>query len=360
MNQSSIKILFLFPYPPGTAASQRFRFEQYFVFLEELGIQYDCQGFLDAKTWQILYKPGHYFQKIWGILKGFGRRLWMLRKLKKYDFVFIHREASPIGPPVFEWLIAKYYRKKIIFDFDDAIWLPNTTASNFLVARLKFHSKTGLTCRWAYKVSAGNAYLMSYAQQFNPKVIINPTTIDTEHWHKPMRDQSQNEKLVIGWTGTHSTLKYLEEMVPILKELAQEYVFDFLVIANQAPDFDLPNLLYVPWNKQNEIADLLKMHIGVMPLSDDLWAKGKCGFKALQYMALGIPPLISPVGMNTEIVAHGINGFLCDQAEDWKKHLQELLMHTNLRIDLGKNARRSIIERYSVQSNRTNFLDLFQ
>ena len=295
-----MRILFLFPYPAGTAASQRFRFEQYLNFLKEEGIYTDYQSFIDEKTWAILYKEGYMIQKALGILRGFLRRMAMLFRVYGYDYIFIHREASPIGPPIFEWIITKVFRKKIIFDYDDAIWLPNTTKSNALVAGLKFHQKTAWISSWSYKVSAGNAYLADYAKQFQKNktnVIINPTTIDTQNLHNQQKQQLANDDIpVIGWTGTHSTMKYLDEIVPVLAELEKEYTFYFLVISNKKPDFSLKSLTFIPWNKESEINDLLQMNIGLMPLSDDIWAKGKCGFKALQYMALGIPALVSPVG----------------------------------------------------------------
>ncbi len=356
----SMKILFLFPYPHATAASQRFRFEQYLAYLEEKNISYKLHSFLDAKTWEILYQKGHTLRKITGILMGYFGRVRLLFGLGAYEYVFIHREASPLGPPVFEWLIAKVFRKKIIFDFDDAIWLPNTTQSNFIAAGLKFHGKTRLICSWAHKVSAGNAYLANYAKGFNAHVVINPTTIDTQHWHNQIKNQSENEQMVIGWTGTHSTLKYLDELVPILQNLEKEYNFTFLVIANQAPDWQLDSLEFRPWSKKHEITDLLKMNVGVMPLTDDQWAKGKCGFKALQYMALGIPALASPVGVNAEIIDHTENGFLCVNAADWEKYLRQLLENQELRIKLGEKARLKIIDEYSVISNQSNFLSLFE
>jgi len=354
-----MKILFLFPYPHATAASQRFRFEQYLSFLEENNLKYKLQSFLDEKTWAILYQKGHTFTKISGILLGYLRRFKVLFQLARYDYVFIHREASPLGPPIFEWLVAKVFRKKIIFDFDDAIWLSNTTQSNFLAAGLKYHSKTRLICRWSYKISAGNAYLAEYARQFNSNVVINPTTIDTQHWHNQIKNQSENIQLVIGWTGTHSTLKYLDELLPILQKLETEFDFTFLVIANQAPTWELKSLQFVAWNKETEITDLLKMNVGVMPLTNDRWAKGKCGFKALQYMALGIPALASPVGVNTEIIDHAQNGFLCKEPNDWEKHLRQLLQNQELRVSMGDNARKKIIEHYSVLCNQKNFLGLF-
>lgn len=348
------KILFVYPYPAGVAPSQRFRFEQYIDDLPSGEFAIDKAAFMDAKTWAILYKPGNYFWKAWGILWGFIRRWALMFTLGKYHFVFIHREAAPVGYPLFEWIIAKVWRKKIIYDFDDAIWLPNTSAQNALVAKIKFHQKTALICRWAYKVSVGNEYLGDYARQFNTNVVYNPTTIDTLHLHNRTKDQTQ-DKLVIGWTGSHSTLPYLKMIEPIIRDLESRYEFEFWVIANQAPELDLKSLVYVPWNKASEIDDLLKLSIGVMPLTDDQWAKGKCGFKALQYMALGIPPLVSPVGVNTRIVQEGINGFVCNTPEDWQTALEKLLQAHELRTQLGQAARQTIEQHYSVLSNQNNF-----
>jgi glycosyltransferase involved in cell wall biosynthesis len=357
-----MKIAFLFPYPPTTAPSQRFRFEQYLASLPAKGFEYSLHAFLDDKTWQILYKKGHFLTKLMGILRGFGRRFYLLFQLYQVDFVFIHREASPLGPPIFEWLIAKVLRKKIIFDFDDSIWLPNTSESNRIAAFIKFHSKTGLICRWAYKISVGNDYLADYARQFNQNVVINPTTIDTENWHNPALyspNPKNNNLTVIGWTGTHSTIKYLTEMMPILQDLEKKYAFKFLVISNQVPDFQLDSLVYLPWQKETEIRDLLQMDFGIMPLTDDAWAKGKCGFKALQYMALAIPALVSPVGVNTQIVDDGLNGFICARPEDWREKIIFLLENKPKSLTMGHLARQKIIAKYSVLANQNNFVLLF-
>jgi glycosyltransferase involved in cell wall biosynthesis len=355
-----MRILFVVPYPEGVAPSQRFRFEQYFPTLAEEGVDYTVEPFLDRGTWAILYKPGHTLQKATGILRGFARRVGLLFRVLSYDFVFIHREASPVGPPFFEWFISRVLRKKIIYDFDDAIWLPNTSENNRIAAGLKWHQKVGSICRWAWKVSCGNRYLQEYALQFNPNAIVNPTTIDTEHLHNQVKDQVEKDgPVVIGWTGTHSTLKYLEPLVPVLRQLEEKHEFKFSVISNQAPAFSLRSLVFKPWRKETEIADLLRFNVGVMPLQEDPWAKGKCGFKALQYMALGIPALVSPVGMNTEVVDHGRNGYICQDTADWFRSLELLLKDEALRLKLGAEAREKIISHYSVNSNRDNFLQLF-
>jgi glycosyltransferase involved in cell wall biosynthesis len=357
-----LRILFLTPYPPGRAPSQRFRFEQYLDILAVHGHQYRLAPFLSEATWRILYKPGQALQKALGILSGFGRRIAHLVAAPSYDFIFVHREAAPLGPPVFEWLLANVLRKRLIYDFDDAIWLANTSDANRIAAGFKWHHKVDSVCRWAYKNSCGNSYLGAYARQFNSRVVINPTTIDTVHLHNQVRDQLTPGPLVVGWTGTHSTLKYLLPIVPVLAQLeAEGLAFEFRVISNQPPEFDQPlrSLRFVPWQKSTEIPDLLTFHVGLMPLEDDKWAQGKCAFKALQYMALGIPALVSPVGMNTEVVQDGYNGYICKDAADWHHYLRQLLTDATHRQALGKAARVTIEQRYSVISNTPNFLELF-
>jgi glycosyltransferase involved in cell wall biosynthesis len=355
-----MRILFLTPYPKGEAPSQRFRFEQYYPLLQEAGIAYRHQSFISESTWRILYKPGYAFSKALGIGAGFIRRLGMLLQLHRYSCVFIHREASPLGPPLFEWLIAKLWCKPLIYDFDDAIWLPNTTDANRLAARLKFHPKVAAICRWSHTISCGNAYLAAWAGgQTNAKVVINPTTIDTQLHHNQVKSQEGRE-VVIGWTGTHSTLKYLKELQAVLKSLALEYPqVSFCVISNQPPDFKLPRLHFIPWKKETEIADLLRFHIGLMPLTSDQWSEGKCGFKALQYMALGIPPVISPVGVNNKIVRHGETGYFASSREEWLAYLTILIKDVQLREEMGLQARKAVTEGFSVEANAGNFLALF-
>ncbi len=293
-----------------------------------------------------------------GVLSAFLSRALLIFSLYKYDFIFIHREASHIGPPVFEWLISKVFKKKMIYDFDDAIWLPNYSAHNKAFNKLKYYKKVKDIIAWSYKVSAGNNYLAKYAQQYNSNVIINPTTIDTENYHNRIRNQ-QIDKTVIGWTGTLTTIKYLHEIIPVIKELEQDYDFTFRVISNENPQFDLKSFEFVPWQHATEIDDLLTFHVGVMPLKADQWSEGKCGFKALQYMALGIPALVSPVGVNKEIVGHGHNGFICDTKTDWLLYLEKLINDSTLRSMLGRAARNTIENKYSVKANTNNFLGLF-
>ena len=233
-----MKILFLVPYPLDSAPSQRFRFEQYFKYLEEKGITYKVQSFLDEKAWKVLYRKGGKWKKFWGVIRGFLRRDWQMLNLFGYNLVFIHREAAPIGPPLYEWWIAKVLKKKIIYDFDDAIWLPNTSDGNSIVSGMKWHCKVGDNCSLAWKVSAGNEYLAEYARRNvvdQEKVVVMPTTIDIGYHKSEIPERVRDDELVIGWTGTHSTAAYLENLVPVVDTLSKKYDIKFLVISNKQP-----------------------------------------------------------------------------------------------------------------------------
>jgi len=355
-------ILFLAPYPLAQAPSQRFRFEHFLPILKKHNYQYTFSSFLDENTWNILYQSGKALQKVKGIFKGFLRRFLLLFQLNKFDFVFIHREASPLGPPIFEFLIAKVWRKKIIYDFDDAIWLPNTSQENRIAAALKWNKKVKSICKLSWKVSCGNEYLAAYARQYSEQVEIIPTVVDTEKQHYPHQKNQGTEKVVLGWTGSHSTLVYLEALIPVFQFLEQELgdKIEVLVIANKNPELPLNNFRFLKWNKETEMKDLSKLDIGVMPLFNTQWSKGKCGFKAIQYMALAIPALVSPVSVNTKIVSDGIDGFHCNTEEEWKINLLELVNNETKRKRMGTLARQKIVNSYSVSAITENFLTLFK
>ncbi|MEI9917916.1 MAG: glycosyltransferase family 4 protein [Bacteroidota bacterium] len=352
-----MKILLLVPYPLGESPSQRFRFEQYFEVLSAAGHTYVVRSFLSPKGWNIIYSKGNSARKFFTILSGFIRRLWTLPSVTGYDRVFIHREATPVGPPVFEWIIAKVMRKKIIYDFDDAIWSTDNTSEGAFAKMIRWRSKVASICKWSFVVSCGNDYLCDYARRFNDNVVLNPTTIDTSY-HKPSSQTSS--EIVIGWTGSHSTVKYIDSVVTAIQQLEKKYSkLVFMVIADAPPNINVSSLRFVPWNRQTEIEDLSKIDIGIMPLPDDEWSKGKCGFKALQYMAMEIPAVVSPVGVNTKIVTNGVDGFICNTTEEWITALEKLISDPVLRKQLGVAGRKKIESSYSVTSNTSNFLSLF-
>lgn len=312
---------------------------------------------------------------------AFVKRFFLLFTLPQYDTIFIHREATPIGPPWWEWCAAKVFGKRLVYDFDDAVWLPNSSKANAkLVGRFKNHSKTGRIIGWSETVFAGNSFLATYAKQFCTNVQIVPTTIDCIGHHnkdinireaspRPGRRSSpvwatRDSRPVIGWTGTHSTLKQLEPLFPLLEMVHRQHPFRFLLIADIAPEIMPDFVEFRKWNKETEIEDLLEMDIGIMPLYDTAWERGKCGFKALQYMALEIPAVVSAVGVNTEIVEEGVNGFVCEPISDtetdhypkWERGLLELLKNEEVRVQMGKNGRKRIETGYSVEAFREIYL----
>ena len=354
-----MRILFLAPYPTNESPSQRYRFEHYLGSLSSHGMLYDYRPFLDEHSWKIFFKPGNYGKKMLGVFKGFIRRWLLIFTVGKYDFVYIHREAAPLGPPLFEWIITKLWRKKIIYDFDDAIWIPIVSENNKIARYFKWFSKVASICRMSYKVSVGNDFLGNFARKYCRNVIVVPTVVDTEFTHTKMQDH-ESRSPAVGWTGTFSTLKYLDIVLPVISRLQQKYDFTFIVIANKDPELPLKKYRFIHWKKETEVEDLLSFHIGLMPLFNNEIEKGKCGFKAIQYMSLGIPAIVSPVGVNSVIVSEGVNGFIAVSESDWEEKIVRLLKSSELRRKIGQSARKTIEKAYSVKCTLPVFIQLFK
>jgi glycosyltransferase involved in cell wall biosynthesis len=351
-------IYFLAPAEPGISPGQRFRFEHYLGLLREKGQRIRISSFYTLSGWKSLYKPGNKFRKVRAVLAGLFRRLGDLFRIPFYDYVYLYREAAPIGPPFFEWVITRLLRKKVIYDFDDAIWIPISSEYNKAASGLRNFAKVGKICSWSYKVSVGNQFLGNYAAEYNQQVVLLPTVVDTENGHNRIQDQETSYP-AIGWTGTFSTLPYLNILLPVLQRLQEKIPFTFYVIADKDPQLPLKYYQFIQWSREKETADLLHFHIGLMPLHDDEISRGKCGFKAIQYMALGIPAVVSPVGVNSIIVQHAVNGFVCDQESAWEEALTTLLTDSSLRKKMGAAARQQIEDHYSVKATTQDFLALF-
>lgn len=356
-NTKPVSILFMVPSPPGISPGQRFRFEQYLPFLDEQGIRYKVRSYLSFRGRNVLYSRGNIIGKALVMFAGILRRFRDMFTVLGYEYIYIHRWATIAGPPVFEWFIAKVLRKKIIYDFDDAIWVAESHYNNKFLA-VKFLGKVGKICKWSYKVSVGNSYLREMAVKHNQSVVVVPTVVNTDTVHYGLQNQSALMPAV-GWTGSFSTLPYLTSVVPALQRLQEKYNFTFYVIADKDPQLPLKNYSFVRWSSDTETYDLMKFHIGLMPLPDDEITRGKCGFKAIQYMALGIPALVSPVGVNTEIVDDGLNGYVCSTETDWEDKIGRLLADAGQREKMGIAARRKIEAHYSVSSTKELFFSLF-
>ena len=353
------KVLFIANQVKDRSPAQRFRFEQYFEYLSSKGYQCELAHLLTASEAKTFYSKGKSIAKAWIVVKGFFRRYRQCRLAQEYDIVFIQREAFITGTTFFEKML-RGKNVKMVFDFDDAVWMESVSDINRRFAFLKNPDKTATLIKMADLVIAGNAYLANYAKQFNSNIIIIPTTIDTNEY-KPDKQSNQDHPVVIGWSGSFSTIQHFKYAVPVLKKLQAKYGDRILikVIGDAGYKNEELNLISLDWNKKNELHELNSFHIGIMPLPDDEWSKGKCGLKGLQYMALGIPTIMSPVGVNTEIISDGFNGFLADGDEDWVFKLESLIDSKELREKLGTESRRTVVSRYSVEAQKDVYLKCF-
>lgn len=353
------KVLFIANHREGRSPGQRFRFEQYIAYLSQNGFDCEISFLISEKDDKIFYSSGNFVRKMIILLKSYCIRYRDIRRVNTFDIIFIFREAMMTG----SWIFEKYFSKsktKVIYDFDDAIWLANVSEGNKKFEWLKNYNKVSEIIKISDYVIAGNKFLHNYAQYYNKNVIVIPTTIDTSyHTHNK---KAYSIQINIGWTGTETTIKHFEIAIPILKQLKSKYKdkINFLLISNKPSDCKDIEIEYIPWNKETEIEDLAKIDIGIMPLSDDKWAKGKCGFKGLQYMSLGIPTIMSPVGVNCEIIEDGVNGYLAHSDEEWIEKISQLIESSELREKLGKKGKETIEQRYSVESQKNVYLELFR
>ena len=352
------KVAIICPYPEGIAPGQRFRFELFLDSLSANGFHCSIYSFLDTDTYSYLYRKGFFLKKAMGVLKGYFRRVVHLFRIRDAHFVLLHREAAPLGPPVFEWLISRVMKKKMIYDFDDAIWLPTISKANKLARQFKWYSKVATICKWSAKISVGNDYLAAYASKYNNHVVVIPSVVDTDATYNVCQNQSSG-KPHIGWSGTFSTVRHLQLVLPSLQELQQKRDFVFFVIADIDPRLPLKNYRYIKWQRDSEVADLLNFHVGLMPLIEDEYSYGKGGFKAIQYMSLGIPAVVSPIGVNKTLVDDGVDGYHCGGKTEWTQKLECLLDNHERRSAMGKAARQKIVSHYSMNAIKDKFIELF-
>jgi len=355
-----MRVLFVVPYPLKTTPCQRFRFEQYLDILERVGIQCIVDSFISRALYRIIYRKGMYLQKTFYTFLCFLKRGFTILRSFRYDVVFIHREACPFGIVFFEYFF-KLIGKKIIYDFDDAIYLPNVSSANKIAGFFKNQNKTKKIIALSDIVIAGNTYLKSYVSQFNRNATVIPTTIDSDEYLLVEKKTLNPRPIYIGWSGSYTTTQHLILLKEILEGILKRFKLQIKIIG--APlDFSMGDIPMVvkEWRLDNEIEELSTFDIGVMPLPDDEWGRGKCGLKALQYMALGIPAVCSPVGVNKEIIEDGVNGFLASKEKEWIDKLSFLIESKDLRSKIGEAGRRTVEERYSVKVCKDRYIDLFR
>ena len=337
---------------PEEGAGCRFRISQYIAPLAEEGFDVTVSPFYTPDFFRMVYRPGHHARKAVWFLRRTLNRLRSVVATDAYDLLFLYREAMPIGPPVIEQLLARPGRPPIVYDFDDAVFLPNTSDANSFLSVMKYPHKIDTIVGKSTIVVAGNEYLADYARRHNPRVTVIPTVVDTSLFVPRSSQKAAGDPLVVGWIGTPTTATYLETLVPVLSQVYREWPFQLRVAGAGCPficdGVDVANLA---WALQDEVALFNTCDIGVYPMPDDEWTKGKCGFKAIQFMACGVPVVASAVGVNTEIIEDGVNGFLASSHGEWVGKLARLAADPVLRRRLGDAGRATIEARYSLKGN---------
>jgi glycosyltransferase involved in cell wall biosynthesis len=361
-----IRILALVPKPKGLSPGQRFRLEQWAPVLEDKhGIRIDFAPFESSELAAILYQQGKRAEKAYWMLRAMWRRREVLEKARGYDGVIVYREAAALGPPIFERLL-KRAKIPLFLDIDDAVWLEGGGGGpNGVFSHLRFApTKTSTLCRIADGVVVGNEYLAAYARERrsgSDGVFVVPTTIDLTRY-PVVPAAPERDVFVIGWSGSFSTLRHLEGARAAIERLAKKRRVQVRVVCNKAPErpFEGTDTQFVPWTEKGEAEELARVDVGMMPLPDDAQARGKCGLKALQYMAVGRPVLVSPVGVNTVIVRDGENGFVPRSTQEWVDRFDQLAASRDLRVKLGAAARRTIEDAYSSEVGAAKIADAFR
>jgi glycosyltransferase involved in cell wall biosynthesis len=330
--------------------------EQWLPHLEQRGISVDFAPFADQDLMDLLYRPGRGLLKSACNASAFFRRLRDISRARKYDAVVIHRAACLAGPAFIERAIS-ILGGRLIFDFDDAIYLLDTTDANRQFGWLKFPGKTATICRISQHVVVGNAYLAGYARRFNTSVTVIPTSVDTDRYY-PAKRGSAAGGVVIGWMGSSTSQRHLESFAPMLREITSWPGVELRVVSDREPV--LPEIPHVwgPWSAESEIRDLAQFDIGIMPMPDDQWSRGKCSLKALLYMAMGIPAVCSSVGANYEIIRHGENGLLASTYDEWLANMKALVDDPQLRERLGAAGRCTVEQNYSMVQCADRFAEV--
>jgi glycosyltransferase involved in cell wall biosynthesis len=353
------KVLIICLHRPNRSPGQRYRYEQYIPFLEKNGYQFDISNLLNEKDDKNFYSKGNYFKKLLIYLKTWRIRIRDWKRMNRYDIIFIYRDALVTGSTFFEKKFSRS-KAKLIYDFDDAIWLQNVSEGNKNLAFLKNPAKTGKIIGLCDLIFAGNRFLADYASKYNKNVVIIPSTIDTGAYVRN-NTKANAKKICIGWTGSPTTIRHFITAIPILKKVKERFGerIMFKIIGDKnyfCAELDIQG---EPWVAETEVDDLSKLDIGIMPLPDDEWEKGKCGMKGLQYMGLGIPTIMSPVGANLDIIQDGINGFLPHTKDEWVEKLSKLVEDKVLREAIGNAGRQTVIEKYSTEAWKQKYLDNF-
>lgn len=350
------RLLIVCPYPKGVAPSQRLKYEQYFTHFEENGYEITIRPFISESFWKFVYTPGNFFRKVINAFKGYFNRTALLFSIRKYDLVYIHLWVTPFGPPIFEW----FYRiiaKKIIYDIDDMVYL-KFNKTPWFVRQLKGYRKPVFLIKKADHVITCTPHLDDFAKKYTHNTTDISSTINTDLYRPRDNYAFKENKPVIGWSGSHSTVWHMQTIFPALKKLKQQIDYKLLVMGTDVLEDDELDIEVLPWKEEYEVDTISRFDIGIYPLPDREFVLGKSSLKALQYMALGIPTVASAIGTNFRVIENNINGILAANDEEWIKALSELLSDEQKRRELGKNAAIRVEQFFSVNANKKIYLNI--
>ena len=355
------KILILSPSPRGTAATQRLKYEQYLDLLGKKGFAFTISSFQTKRFWNIVYKPGRIVEKVWWTAIGYIRRTLDLLRAPFYDAVFVNLWVTPLGLPIFERLLF-FFNKKVIYDIDDMLFIDKKQQGevNF-IQRLKGRRKPEVLIRLSQYVIVCTPKLeeLALAKNKYKNVVDISSTFDTVRF-TPVGHYRQNEVTAIGWTGTHSTIPFLDTLQPVLSEVSRRRKIKLLVIANREYCMkDVPTEFF-PWKDESEVSDLHRFEIGLYPIPANEWSLGKSSLKALTYMAIGIPFVATAYGTNYRIMQHGVQGFMALSKEEWIESIIKLIDDVDLRRRMGLAGRKTVEDLYSVNANFPKYLQVFE
>ena len=357
----TLRVLAFTPLPESGAAG-RYRVFQWREPLRAAGIELVPAPFFDERAFARLYAPGAVVQKAWDLARLTRAHLTTLRSAARYDLAFVHRELWPLAG---EWPLSRMRRgqPRWVFDLDDAVFLPNVSESNRHFGALKSHGSVGSIAASARAVAAGNRWLATWARGVRAdrpadEVTVIPTVVDSERWTPVTPPDEGTVRLL--WIGSPTTLRYLEAWGPVLSRLGARFAnLELHVIGSQ---LDVPGLRCVShaWNASTERSIAQRCHIGLAPLAVGDWERGKCGLKLLLAMALGLPAVASRAGVHPEILTSGEDGELVDDDAALEAALERLIRDPARRATLGRAARVTLEQRYSLRAVAPQLAGLLQ
>ena len=355
-----MEVLALIPNQCGHAPGQRSSIELWESVLAPLGINIHYSPFETERLREVLYQPGHYATKVGEMVRGYVERIKVLGDLKRFDAVFVYREAALLGPAFLERMVARR-GVPIIYQLDDPLFVPYTSPSNGYLSYLKCFGKISEICRLAKVVMVNSTQIREYVSQYNQNIWQVPSVVDTRQYvFRPELLEKQPDEVCIGWSGSPTTIGNIRVIAPALRKLAEQVSHRVHLIGGT--EFDLPGVPYVAqeWAADTEVEDLRKMQVGMVPLPVNEWNKRKFYMKTAQYMALGIPTVATPLGSNPEVIQHGVTGFLADSEDEWVEYLSLLIKDHELRLRMSHAAAKVAQEKYSLESNTQKIIEAFR